>query len=72
MDRPVVKELIQEEMNTQNIIAELRRLIYDKETRNRLQQDYSELRNLLSQGGNASEKAASRIVDFVKGQRSST
>ena len=40
--------------------------------RNRIQQDYSELRNLLSQGGNASEKAASRIVEFVKGQASPT
>jgi lipid-A-disaccharide synthase len=70
MDKPVVKELIQEEMNVQNIVAELRKLIFDHETRNRLQRDYSDLRNLLSQGGNASEKAASRIVEFVKGQGS--
>jgi lipid-A-disaccharide synthase len=68
MDKPVVKELIQEEMNTHNIITELRKLIYDYEIRNRIEQDYSELRKLLSQGGNASEKAASLIVEFVKGQ----
>jgi lipid-A-disaccharide synthase len=72
MDKPVVKELIQEEMNVQNISAELRKLIYDNEIRNRIQQDYSELRNLLSQGGNASEKAAGLIVEFVKIQASKT
>jgi lipid-A-disaccharide synthase len=70
MDKPVVKELIQEEMNVQNIVAELRKLIFDHETRNSIQRDYSELHNILSQGGNASEKAASRIVEFVKGQGS--
>jgi lipid-A-disaccharide synthase len=72
MDKPVVKELIQEEMNVQNIIAELRKLIYDNEIRHRIHQDYSELRNLLSEGGNASEKAARLIVEFVKGQPSLT
>src|SRR5437763_3070492 len=61
MDKPVVKELIQQEMNVQNIVTELRKLIYDKEIRNKIQADYSELRNLLSQGGNASEKAATII-----------
>jgi lipid-A-disaccharide synthase len=70
MDKPVVKELIQEEMNVQNIAAELRKLIYDTEIRNRIHQDYSELRNLLSRGGNASEKAAGLIVEFVKGRPS--
>ena len=70
MDKPVVKELIQEEMNVQNITAELRKLIYDSELRNRMHKDYSELRNLLSQGGNASEKAAGLIVDFLTGHSS--
>jgi lipid-A-disaccharide synthase len=70
MDKPVVKELIQEEMNVQNIAAELRKLIYDTEIRNRIHQDYSELRNLLSRGGNASEKAAGLIVEFVMGRPS--
>ena len=68
MDKPVVKELIQEEMNTHNIITELRKLIYDYEIRKRIEKDYSELHNLLSQGGNASEKAANLIVEFVKRQ----
>jgi lipid-A-disaccharide synthase len=66
MDKPVVRELIQEEMNVENIVTELRKLIYDKEVRNQIHQEYTGLRNLLSQGGNASEKAADSIVAFVK------
>jgi lipid-A-disaccharide synthase len=66
MDRPVVRELIQEEMNAENIVAELRKLLTDEDTRIRIRKDYGELHDLLSQGGNASEKAASLIVEFVK------
>jgi lipid-A-disaccharide synthase len=66
MDRPVVRELIQEEMNAENIVAGLRKLLTDEGTRRRIRNDYSELHDLLSQGGNASEKAAGLIVDFVK------
>jgi len=62
MDKPVVKELIQDEMNPSNIIAELKKLCTDGETRARLKKDYAELHDLLSQGGNASEKAAQWIV----------
>ncbi len=66
MDKPVVKELIQDEMNAENISEELRKLLWDEGTRSRIQKDYSDLRALLSQGGNASEKAARLIVDYVK------
>ena len=64
MDKPVVKELIQDEMNVENIIAELKKLISDEKTRDRIHKDYTDLRTLLSQDGNASEKAAQLIVDF--------
>lgn len=66
MDRPVVRELIQDEMNAENIVAELRKLLSDEETRRRITEDYKELHDLLSQDGNASEKAAKSIVDFIK------
>jgi lipid-A-disaccharide synthase len=69
MDRPVVKELIQDEMNVKNIVAELKKLVSDNETKSRLQKEYAELRDILSQGGNASQKAAESIVQFVKNQR---
>jgi lipid-A-disaccharide synthase len=66
MDKPVVKELIQDEMNVKNVIVELKKLISDENIKNRIKKDYSDLRTLLSQDGNASEKAAQLIVDFVR------
>jgi lipid-A-disaccharide synthase len=66
MDRPVVKELIQDEMNAGNIVAELKNLLSDGIVRNRIKKDYAELYSILSQDGNASEKAAQLIVDFVR------
>ena len=65
MDKPVVKELIQDEMNVENIVTELKKLVSDDDTRKRIQKDYADLRALLSQGGNASEKAAQLIVNYV-------
>src|SRR5450631_1734107 len=65
MDKPVVKELIQEEMNVKNIVSELKKLISDEPALHQLSTDYQALRALLSQGGNASEKAAGLIVNFV-------
>ena len=64
MDKPVVKELIQDEMNVANIISELKNLLTDAKTRDRIHKDYSDLRALLSQDGNASAKAAQLIVEF--------
>jgi len=66
MNRPVVKELIQDEMNAENIVLELRNLLSDHATRSRIHQDFAELRSILSEGGNASEKAAELIVGYVK------
>ena len=66
MDKPVVKELIQNDMNVANIITELKKLIRDQPIRSRLQQDYADLGALLSQGGNASEKAAELIVKYLR------
>jgi lipid-A-disaccharide synthase len=65
MDKPVVKELIQDEMNAENIVTELKKLVLDNDTRIRILKDYADLRALLSQGGNASEKAAELITEFV-------
>lgn len=66
MDKPVVKELIQDEMNVKNIISELKKLLTDQDTRNQLQKDYADLRVLLTRGGNASEKAAEIISEFTR------
>ncbi len=66
MDRPIVKELIQDEMNADNVQAELEKILDDVTVYKRMKQDYSELWNVLSAGGNASEKAADIIVKVVK------
>lgn len=65
MDKPVVKELIQHEMNDTNIAAELKRLLFDQAYIQRLKQDYQTLHQLLSSNGNPSEKAAILILKLV-------
>lgn len=65
MDKPVVKELIQHDMTAENCITELKDLLQNPAREQQLQQDYTALKNLLSQGGNASSNAAKIIYDFV-------
>jgi len=66
MDKEVVKELIQDEMNVTNVTRELARVLKDQEAINKMKDDYAELKKLLSQGGQASKKAAKSIVDFLR------
>ena len=61
MDKPVVKELIQDELNTENLKRELHELLTNKEKQLQLKKDYAALRQLLSEGGNASANAAKSI-----------
>lgn len=66
MNKEVVKELIQHDLTVNNIVTELNRLLQDKNRQQELQNDYSKLRELLSQGGHASSNAARIIVDFLQ------
>ena len=66
MDREVVKELIQDEMNVTNVKNELTRIVKDHLVINKMRQDYAELKKLLSEGGHASKKAAKSIVEFMR------
>lgn len=66
MDKEVVKELIQDDMNAENLKKELERILKDAQAIMAMKEDYAELRKLLRKGGNASEKAAQRIVQFVR------
>ena len=66
MDRQVVKELIQDEMNAENVRAELSKILKDVDVIYKMKQDYADLKKLLSEGGHASEKAARSIIDFLK------
>ena len=70
MDKEIVKELIQDEMNPVNIKRELAKILKDQVAIAKMKHDYAELRKLLSEGGHASEKAAKSIVSFVRSFRS--
>ena len=65
MNKEVVKELIQNDLTKEKITVELKKILFDKELIARMQQDYQELRDLLSQGGNASENAAKIIYEYI-------
>lgn len=62
LNKLVVREFIQDEMNEGNLTEELRSLLIDTERRNQLQEDYQALRQKLEVGGSASENAARIIV----------
>ena len=61
MDREVVRELIQEELTTENLVRELSLIL--GENRGRILEDYAKLREKLG-GKGASEKAAEIIVNL--------
>jgi lipid-A-disaccharide synthase len=65
MDKLVVKELIQDEMNTDNLRSELNELLSNPDYIARIRRDYADLKNLLGQGGDASAKAARSIYTYL-------
>ncbi len=65
MNREVVKELIQNEFTVENVRTELEAILHNQGRKQQLQKDYATLKELLEQGGNASQKAAERIVNFA-------
>ncbi len=65
MDKEVVKELIQDDLTVGNLVAELNKLLHDASKKAQLQQDYKELREILSAGGHASANAAKSIYAML-------
>ena len=65
MDKEVVKELIQDDLNVENLVAELNKLLFDEKRRSQLKKDYQELKELLSAGGHASANAAKSIYAML-------
>jgi lipid-A-disaccharide synthase len=65
MDKEVVKELIQDELNKKNLKIELENLLENEEKGLQLQADYAALGNMLQAGGHASENAAKIITSFL-------
>jgi lipid-A-disaccharide synthase len=66
MDKPVVTELIQNELTPANIVRELDALLHDANKQAQINEDYAALKRLLQQESNASARAAEEIVGFVQ------
>ena len=66
MNKLVVTELIQHDMNTKNIVKELSELLNNSQRQQQLQKDYAGLKNILLANGNASVNAAKIVVDLKK------
>ncbi|MBP6430210.1 MAG: lipid-A-disaccharide synthase [Ferruginibacter sp.] len=66
MNKEVVKELIQHELNTNNLVAELSLLLNNTQKQQQINTDYSNLKKLLKLGGNASKNAADSIYLFLQ------
>lgn len=69
MDRPVVKELIQNDLTVDNISDELKQLLADPKRQRRLIDDYEDLKLKLGNAG-ASKNAASLVVSDLKKRKS--
>ncbi len=65
MDKPVVKELIQNDLTVENLKDELSLLLFNEQKQQQLKKDYGDLKNILSAGGNASANAAEIIYKFI-------
>jgi lipid-A-disaccharide synthase len=65
MDKLVVKELIQHDMNAKNLEHELHGLLTNESRIAQMKKDYTDLKNKLSGQGNASAKAAAVIYNFI-------
>ncbi|MBO9573499.1 MAG: lipid-A-disaccharide synthase, partial [Chitinophagaceae bacterium] len=72
MDKEIVKELIQNDMNVENIKTELNKILKDQQAIMTMKKNYADLKKLLSEGGHASEKAAKSIVQFMRSVHSFT
>jgi lipid-A-disaccharide synthase len=66
MDKPVVTELIQDDLTVANISRELKDILQNEDRMQQIKKDYADLKNLLQQGGNASATAAALITGFLK------
>lgn len=69
MEREVVKELIQDDMNDQTLYRELSRLLYDSDYTGRMRSDYAELRAKLGGSGASRRVAAAMYAHLNNGNQ---
>jgi len=65
MEKPVVRELIQDDFNVQNLKDALHTLLADETAIAECRQDYKALKKKLGEAG-ASERAANAIMETVQ------
>lgn len=65
MDKPVVTELIQNQLTVANITTELEIILRNRQRIAEIKNDYQQLKSLLKKEGNASARAAQEIVGFL-------
>ncbi len=66
MEKEVVKELIQEELNEKNLVVELSKLLEDSQTQNQMKADYAALKEILMTGEKATDVAAGIIMETIQ------
>jgi len=66
MDRPVVTELIQDQLTVDNIRKELDSILHDEDRKKKMARDYAELKQLLGEESNASARAAREIAALAR------
>jgi lipid-A-disaccharide synthase len=67
MDRAIVTELIQHELNPENLEMALKNILENKESIRKMKEEYAALKTLLQQGGDASATAAALVGRFLNG-----
>jgi lipid-A-disaccharide synthase len=66
MDKPVVTELIQNELTVENVVKELNSILNDQNKITQIKKDYNQLRTLLQQDEDASSRAAQEVIGFLQ------
>jgi lipid-A-disaccharide synthase len=66
MNKLIVTELIQDDLNVANLVKELNTLLKDSTHQQQLKTDYQALYEKLSKGGHASDQAAKIIIQFLR------
>lgn len=64
MEREVVKELIQDDLNSDKLKAELDKMLFDRNYRNAMLDDIEELKQRLGEPG-ATERAAKKVIEYL-------
>ncbi len=64
MNKAVIKELIQEEMNEENLKTELQKIILQTTERDKMENDFKDLKNLLG-GSGASKRIAQKLMNYL-------